>query len=372
MTRPVRRRLLTALVAVAACAAVTAPTVAVGADPAPGAGRSDLVRAAAPIGGGVAMGTSRRTATTQVQRVRVNWRGNRKNPDYVNTATIPGIGSLDLICKPNDTRIRLYTERRARETQMWLQKYEVKKGKRVVAVKTPRIYQWAHADDNGRGGTGYYAHEGLNQVPSVENRSQDGYMYGVISQRRSRAQDGGTVAAPLPVTTFELTWNWNGFNHPQRYRSCSIDATLTTQFPADQRTELTWRGWQGEKTERVQSLLPGVGRLILTCADDPTVPPTVAVDPYDPADPADAQSLYLEEVVGEGEVAYQRTTRTLDLDTETGLIGPYPLPTNGTVRMRATNGTVNRWLMLSSYAVTNDRWGPHRNLCEIAAGWYTR
>lgn len=317
--------------------------------------------------GAAARSSAQRAPLTQVQRVRVSWQGTSDNPDYVNSAVVPGIGSLDLICRPNDTRVRLYTDRRGRETQMWLQKYETKNGRAVVAVKTPRIYQYAHAEDDGRGGTGYYAHEGLNQVPGVENRSQGGYMHGVISQRSSRAAAGAQVASPLPVTTFELDWNWNGFDHPQRYRSCTIDATITTQYPADQRTVLTWRGWEPAPQETLRTALPGIGWLHLSCPTDTELAPTVWIDPY-----SEESSLYLEDVRGEGAVADQRTTTTRAYDPATGLLGPYPLPSNGTLRMRVLNGEASRWLMLSSYWVTNDRWGPGRNVCELAAGAYNR
>lgn len=324
---------------------------------------------ALPSYAGPATGVGARAGDTQVQRVRVSWRGDRRSPDYVQTASIPGIGTLDLICKPNDTRIRLYTDRRDRETQMWLQKYEIKNGRRVVAVKTARIYRYAHADDDGRGGTGFYAHEGLNQSPSVENRSQGGFMYGVVSQQSGRSAAGGQLSAAVPVTTFELAWNWNGFDHPQRYRSCSIDATFTTTLPSYQRSVLTWRGWQdAPRTTRTTSL-PGIGRLTVSCPTDPTAqdPAQVWVEPT-----TAASSLYSEVVRGEGDLAQQRTTSSVGYDAATGRLGPVALPANGGVRLKVTDGDTSRWVLLSSYRVTNDLWGPQRNLCEVAAGSYDR
>lgn len=323
-----------------------------------------------PSGAVAATPPRRAVADTQVQHVRVSWKGTDRSIDYVQTASIPGIGSLDLICKPQDTRIRLYTDRRARETQMWLQKYEVKKGRRVVAVKTPRIYQYSHADDDGDGGTGFYAHEGLNQVAGVENRSQDGYLYGVISQQSGRSSAAGQLSSPLPVTTFELTWNWNGFDHPQRYRSCTIDATFTTAMPTYRRSVLTWRGWQAEPRTTRTTTLPGIGRLVTSCPTDPTAddPPQVWVEPTT----GEGASLYVEDVSGEGPVADRRTITNLGYDAASGRLGPYPLPTNGSLRLHATAGDAERWVLLSSYRVTNDRWGPDRNVCEVAAGDYAR
>lgn len=362
-TMRLHRLLVTAAAGLALVAGLAVPASA-GSASRPGAG---------PV---VAKVAAKKTAATQVQRVRVNWKGNWKNRDYVNTATIPGIGSLDLVCKPNDTKIRLYSSERGRETQMWLQKYEVKGGKDVVSVKTPRIYRWSHADDNGKGGTGFYTHEGLNQVGSIENRSEGSYMYGVISAQASRSPDGPRLPDPLPVTTFELTWNWNGFNHPLKYRSCTIDATFTTQFPEDQRAVLTWRGWQTNPQTESQTLIPGIGWLHLSCPAAPTddsqpVPPTIWIDPYN-TDDIGSSSLYVEKVQGEGQVAYQRDTFTVDYDAEEDRIPPTVLPTNGTMRMQVTLGSTKRWIMLSSYWVANDRWGPDRNVCEIAAGVYDR
>ena len=353
MTPSPRRYVAAAVALVALAAGLGAPAVADS-------------RQAPDRGERVSSLTSSRSATTQVQRVRVNWKGNWRKRDYVKTAVIPGIGSLDLICKPDDTRIRLYTDARGRETQMWLQKYETKDGQPAVAVKNARIYQWAHDDDTGRGGTGYYAHEGLNQHPGIENRSQGSYLYGVISQRTSRAAAGGAVATPLPITTFELDWNWNGFAHPLAYRSCSITAVITTQFPATARPTITWRGWEESPVETTQATMAGIGQLNLSCPTDRSLAPTLTIDPY-----SDDADLFVQEVRGEGLVSNQREETELELDAETGLLGPFPLPSNGTLRLHVTNGAADRWVLLSSVFKTNDT-RTNRNFCDIAAGFYNR
>lgn len=307
------------------------------------------------------------TANTQVQKVRVKWDGSRKKQNYVKTAVIPGIGDLDLICKPNKQMIRLYTSQRSLETQMWLQKYETKNGRYVVAVKTPRIYRYAHADDNGKGGTGFYTHEGLNQDPGVENRSEGGYMNGVISQRPGRQQSGAAIDPLRPVTTFELNWFWNGFDYDKKYQSCKIKGVFTTHFPDSSRSSVTWRGDDDAAPTEITSKIPGIGWLTMTCTHDLDEDPTISVDPYS----ADS-SLYIEDVTAEGLVEDHRFQTTLGYDQETGLLGPYPLPENGTLRMRATNGDKHTWIMVSSYFVRNDKKRPQRNLCELASGYYKR
>jgi hypothetical protein len=127
-------------------------------------------------------GTSGRAAVQQTKRITVKWQGFQKNPTYQKTANVPGIGRVDLVCRPNSTMIRLHASDRRAENQMWLAKFETKKGVNQVAVKNVRVYTYATAADDGTGGTGPRAHEGLNQVPGVED-FQKGTAYGVISSR---------------------------------------------------------------------------------------------------------------------------------------------------------------------------------------------
>ena len=93
----------------------------------------------------------------------VKWKGDQKRPNYQKTADVPGIGQVDLICRPNNTMVRIRANDRRAETQMWMAKFETKNGTDVVAVKNVRVYTYATAADDGSGGTGPQAHEGLNQ-----------------------------------------------------------------------------------------------------------------------------------------------------------------------------------------------------------------
>ena len=187
MTQPYRRRLSTLgpllLALVLLCGL---PAVAVGGD----AGR----RASAP------------SVSEKVQRVRVLWQGYQRHPKYVKTAVVPGIGNLKLVCKPNLTIVRLFASDRRAETQMWMSKYETKNGRDVVAVKNARIYTYANANDDGKGGTGPSAHEGLNQQTPIEDYAK-GHADGLISQRVGRNKPAaGSLTAP--VTSFRLSWYW--------------------------------------------------------------------------------------------------------------------------------------------------------------------
>jgi hypothetical protein len=305
-----------------------------------------------------------------VQHLTVKWNPSTRRKVYTKTAVVPGIGQLAMICKSNATMIRLRTENRQLETQMWLQKYEVKNRHNVVAVKVPRVYRYAHALDDGTGGTGYYAAEGLNQVTPIENYSS-GTINGIISQRPGRHQSGGALD-PKPVTSFELSWYWNGFRHPADYRSCKIDAVFTTTF--EDRAGITWHGTAdapGRDTQRTR--LPGLGWLDLECRaeTDPTgAAQTLVIEPDASLGP-DAD-LYVERVFGEGWVDDHVVKESYTYGQhEPGLLGPVPLPGNATLRLRLRVAGVERWLLVSSYRVTNNV-DPRLNLCEVSAAPYDR
>lgn len=302
-----------------------------------------------------------------IQHVTVSWDPSTRRKVQVRNAVVPGIGELALVCKGNATMIRLHTEDRGLETQMWLQKYEVKDEHNVVAVKTPRIYRWAHALDDGTGGTGYYAAEGLNQRTPIENYSS-GTINGIISQRPGRQQPS-TAFSPKPVTSFELSWFWNGFRHPTAYRSCSIDAVLTTSF--ETRAGITWRGsTEALGHDRETTRIPGFGDLTLECRDE--VDPTGAAQTLSFTPDAPDANLYVERVTGEGWVEDHVDRRTYGYgETVPATLGPVPLPRNGTLRMRVRVGDAERWVLVSSYYVVNNP-DPRLNLCEVAAAHYAR
>ncbi|MDO9494467.1 MAG: hypothetical protein Q7J48_02085 [Nocardioides sp.] len=302
-----------------------------------------------------------------VQHVTVKWNPSTRRKVYTKNAVVPGIGNLALICKSNSTMIRLHTENRQLETQMWLQKYEVKHDHNVVAVKVPRIYRYPHALADGTGGTGYYAAEGLNQVTPIENYSS-GTINGIISQRPGRHQSGGSLALK-PVTSFELNWFWNGFRHPAQYRSCKIDAVFTTTFK--NRAGITWHGTAdapGHDSQRTR--LPGIGWLDLECraeTDPSGAAQTLTIEPDDP----DAD-VYVERVFSEGWVEDHVVTQTYGYgEQEPGVLGPVPLPGNATLRLRVRVAGAHRWLLVSSYRVTNNP-DPRLNLCEVSAAPYDR
>lgn len=309
----------------------------------------------------------------KTKRIVVNWKGERKRRTYQKTANVPGIGTVDLVCRPNSTQVRIRPNSRAPETQMWMAKFEDKGSRDVVAVKNVRVYTYATAADNGRGGTGARAHEGLNQKPKIEN-FQSGNAYGVISQRPGRNRDGqGSLTTP--ATSFRLTWWWERFDYPDR-QFCNMALTLRTD--SARQFGLSWHGdAESARQTTTSTAVPGFGTAIVTCETGRRGEHSVAFRPsiaYDPAtDPSGTREPFLDAtyIAGEGLVDNQvEELKDLDYDPATGLLGPVDLPSNGMMRLKvAPTGSAGPTLSyaLSSFAKTNDEERPALNLCEVAA-----
>ncbi|GEP38695.1 hypothetical protein NPS01_23580 [Nocardioides psychrotolerans] len=304
------------------------------------------------------------TAVRRVQKVTLKWSGGWKEPVQTTSATIPGIGEVTLVCRPNTTMIRLFATDRSAETQMWLAKHEVKDQRNVVATKTVRIYRYAHAFDDGTGGTGSFAHEGLNQVFPIENYSS-GYVDGIISQRPGRHQPA--AGAPMaPVTSFRLNWYWNGFHHPAEYRFCQFDAVFKTTFPT--RLGVNWHG-EADAVDNVlqSSRLPSIGQLNVRCGTNDDGGGGIQSISLVPD--VDNASVYAETVTGEGDVDDHVDPFSKGFDPETGKVGPIPVPRNGMVRLFFSVGGIERRFIASSYYVTNNG-NARLNLCELAVAPY--
>jgi hypothetical protein len=297
------------------------------------------------------------------KRIVVSWKGEKKRRVYQRSANVPGIGTVDLVCRPNSTQVRIRPNSRNPETQMWMAKFEDKGARDVVAVKNIRVYRYATAADNGRGGTGARAHEGLNQKPRIED-FQSGNAYGVISQRPGRNQDGQGALA-TPATSFKLTWWWERFDYPG-HQYCNMALTLHTD--SARQFGLSWHGSaEGARQTSSTTAIPGVGDAIVTCEPGSNAyDQTVAFRPTG----ATAASSFIdyEYVQGEGDVDDQvEHIDDLDYDPVTGLLGPIDLPRNGMMRLWVSVGGVKRAYVLSSYYVVNNDQNPAVNVCEIAA-----
>ncbi|GAA1137233.1 hypothetical protein [Nocardioides aquiterrae] len=304
-------------------------------------------------------GAAAKRSVQQQKRIVVKWQGYQKKPKYQKTADVPGIGRVDLVCKPNMTMIRLHADDRRAETQMWLAKFETKDGSDRVAVKNVRIFTYATAADDGKGGTGPQAHEGLNQKSPIED-FEKGSAYGVISQRPGRNQPGGGPVA-LPATAFKLTWYWERFAYPGS-QYCKM--TLALRTDTDQQFGLSWHG-DDEAAFRstTNTQLPGVGEVQLRCETGRQGAQTVALRTDDPESYMD-----YEYIRGEGQVSdHVDHYSDLGWDPVTGLLGPVDLPTNGMMRIWWSVGGVKRLWVLSSYMVVNNTAKPYLNLCEVAA-----
>jgi len=307
--------------------------------------------------------TDKRVAVSQTKRLVVSWHGERRRRVYQRTANVPGVGQVDLVCRPKATMVRIRPTNPSAETQMWMAKFEQKGGRDVVAVKNVRVYRYANADDDGRGGTGVRAHEGLNQLSPIEDFSK-GTAYGVLSQRASRNQPGGG-AVSTPVTSFQLSWWWERFRYPGS-QYCRMSLALKTDTSSQ--FGLSWHGSDEGATQGTSTTtIPGVGDVTVTC--DPNGTAAEQSVAFRPAGTRpDSAYLDYEYVQGEGTVD-DHVDRYPDLgvDPTTGLLGPVELPRNGMMRLWVSVDGVKRGFVLSSYYVVNNAAKPWLNVCEVAA-----
>lgn len=319
-------------------------------------------------------GPTARKASVQVsKRVVVKWNAaTQKHPKFQKTADVPGIGAVDLVCQPDNTMIRLHADNRRAESQMWLAKFETKDGTDRVAVKNVRIYTYATAADDGTGGTGPKAHEGLNQKSPIED-FEKGSAYGLISQRPGRNQDGGG-ALSTPATAFKLTWYWERFAYPGS-QYCKM--TLALKTDTDRQFGLSWHGNDEAATASTSSTsIPGLGDALLTCETGRDGDQSVALRPpaYDAgADPDGSGEPFMDYEYVQGEGLTTNHVEHFDdlvVDPVTGLVGPVDLPHNGMMRLWfAPYGDDGPKIpyVLTSYLVTNNAAKPGLNLCEVAA-----
>ncbi len=324
-----------------------------------GPGQAESVHLSPGPSGPPAVALATVDANTVVQRITVQWKGSLTNKRFTKAAVVPGIGNIKLVCRPDNTIVRLYVDDRSAETQMWMAKYEVKNDHDVVAVKNVRVYRYSTAADDGHGGTGPSSHEGLNQQTPVENYAH-GYARGVISQRPGRNQPAGT-AAPAPVTSFTLDWYWNGFDYPSQYRACKIRMTLRTQL--DERIALNWHGDADAAGHTVTTTtIPDLGDLELRCDTGRDGNRWVSLTPLSPE-----ASVWVEYITAEGRVEDHVESYSLGYDPALNTVGPLELPRNGMMRLYYTVSGVTRAFILSSYLVTNNVLKPELNVCEVSA-----
>ena len=297
--------------------------------------------------------------------VTLAWQGTtpRQRINYTASTRIPGIGQLKLVCRPDDTMVKIIPDDRNRETTMWLAKYEKKNGGDAVAVKNVRVYRFDTALDDGTGGTGKAAHEGLNQQTPIETFSS-GYAEGVISTRPGRHLSGGAMPA-IPATSIKLNWWWENFREPLQYRSCRMDATLTTD--PTQSAVLTWHGDQDaasapERTVVTTDLAP-LGTLEMRCDPGPRGARWLVLHTDDPQARVFAKTIY-----AEGDVRDHVDEDSLDAGG--GVVGPLDLPENGMMELHYTAHGRTVDLFLSSYWIVNDEESPALDLYEVAAAPY--
>lgn len=333
-----------------------------------------------------------------VQDVTVKWSGGVRDARTRATAVIPGIGQAQIVCRPDDTRIELRPTDRAAETQMWSAKYESKRGRSVVAVKTARVYRHAHDTDQSGSGTGPTAHEGFNQRTPVESRSS-GYLHGVISARPGRNMPAAVAATP-PNTAFSLSWHWTALRSSKR-AACEVVARFVTDVDDRAKlahtvvrdaqrarsrstvrrravmnrarirqvrsasTSLNWHGDDDASRLAEKTAQSALGTITVGCASGRDGQAELTVRPR-----RSSTWVWTEVVTGEGLVEDHVETYDLGIDPISGLLGPIALPRNGLARIQLSEGERKQMFIVSSVRVTNDADHPDQNFCEIAvAPW---
>ncbi len=150
-----------------------------------------------PSGGGVI----KRNAT-------VNWQNGRHDGRDRASVVIPGIGSAQIVCRPDTQWLRVFVDDRATDVTMWTVTQKQGEG---LNVRTAR-----HEFN-----TGPDFNEGFNRF--LGESQQIGRFDGIISSRLNRSSAGGPGPAP---TTFHLSFHWD-FTDPAAAR-CYVAATFLT------------------------------------------------------------------------------------------------------------------------------------------------
>lgn len=336
--------------------------------------------AVATAGASTAVAAPTPATTSLQQHALVNWKnGNSAGKDTA-IFSIPGIGYGEIVCRADDTHIRIYPDDRTRETSMWSIVGQEKNGAESWAVKNARIFTFATPTTPLiASGTGPNAQEGFNVENGVEDTAT-GQMQGLISQRSAFNQPGFPTA---PSTAFVLEWKWKGLDGPVNKQRCKVDATFITKMPAGTMiktkkakrvtrspgaaTSETSVDWHGEadaalgKTEGVPAKLVSLGELGATC---PTGRDSAAALTIKADDPAAPLLVLVQQYQGEG--PYANTYQQFFTDPATGLLR-VPLPTNGFLRLAVIGeNQTGAVVTVSSWRQTNDE-KPAENFCEIVA-----
>ncbi len=336
------------------------------------------------------------------QRATIAWYGKDYQRHDQASVVIPGIGTARIVCRRDRTMLTIQPSDRTKETQMWSAVRHTKTDGygneyESVAVKNARVYRYANADDDGKGGTARTANEGFNQLNHRIEDSSRGSMRGVISQRPGRNQRAAGVSVP-PSTAFTVTWDWSGYRGSAKTSRCNVTGVFETRIGAAARdakravkqatsntvrlggkkvrvgtTARTYRGrsaslalsWHGDadavRQTSASRTIAGLGSIQLICPTGTDSQAQLVVRPL-----RSAADLQTETITGEGDVGDHVEPQYHGYDASTGQLSPVDLPLNGIVRGTLTVGSRRVDITVSSYRVTNNGSQPQLNLCEIA------
>jgi hypothetical protein len=275
-----------------------------------------------------------------VQQVAVSWSGGRWQSHDSASFSAPGIGTGQLVCRPDTQWIRVFPADRSRDVAMTLWTSRDWEGGGESTIRESQMTQFTGADFN----------EGLNKFTPPEKRSHGSFV-GVLGPGLPSPGTFGGGRAPMEV---RLAWSWD-FTNPAA-ASCTVTATFTSQGPGTdgpvaRGLALGWDGAAAVPADATTATrVPGLGTVSLRC---------------------DAGSDGLRQLVVEPDAALPALAVTTYQGSEgagaTLASAPYvvPLPNNGLVEAATTAGTPLRLLVASRWKVNDP--DPAQNSCRLSS-----
>lgn len=199
------------------------------------------------------------TAGARIQRVTVAWSDGAWKGSDTAGFEVPGMGTGELVCRPDAGWLRFFSAAPGRETSMmnWVQKSWATFGEQAIreAVITAE--------------TGQQFNEGFNKFGPPEKLGT-GSFEGIVADRGPFGSPGGAGAPP---TTIALSWSWD-FRVEGR-ESCRVEASFVTEAPPEahplaRSLQIAWRGDENAPgRDGATAIVDGIGRVDATCGAGP-------------------------------------------------------------------------------------------------------
>jgi hypothetical protein len=209
------------------------------------------------------------------QRAVVSWTQGRYLDADRAGVQLPGIGTAQIVCRPDTQWIRVFPTDPRRETSMLTWTYRDWGATPEKALREALLTT----------GTGRDFNEGWNKFTPAEKRST-GEFIGIVTDRGPIGAPGSApLAAPI---RYRLTWKWD-FTDPAT-SSCSASLDVLSQVDGAggapvRNAQVVWDGRETPvppaERQVAATVVPGIGTLALTCQPQPDGLRRVVLDtPY--------------------------------------------------------------------------------------------